>query len=122
VKEGIKMYVLFIVLNGTDYLDEILAKFVDIGVRGATILDSQGMASAILESQNRGIPLFGLFEALLDDSRPYNKTIFTVLESKQLVDKTVAVVQDIMKDVPRPGAGFMFTIPIDNTFVLGKPN
>ncbi len=116
------MYVLFIVLNGTDYLEDILAKFVDIGVRGATILDSQGMASAILESRNRGIPLFGLFESLVDDSRPYNKTIFTVLENQELVKKAVTTVQDIMKDVPQPGAGFMFTIPVGDTYKMGKGN
>ncbi len=116
------MFVLFIVLNGVDYLEDILAKFVDIGVRGATILDSQGMASAILESQNRGIPLFGLFESLLDDSRPYNKTIFTVLESEELVKKAVAAVYDVMKDVPQIGAGFMFSIPIDNIYKMGKTN
>lgn len=114
------MFVLFIVLNGVDYLDDILAKFVDIGVRGATILDSQGMASAILKSQNRGIPLFGLFESLIDDDKPYNKTIFTVLENEELVEKAVAVVQDVMEDVQQQGAGFMFTIPIAKVYKMGK--
>jgi hypothetical protein len=37
------MNILFLVLNETEYLDEILDGFVDAGVKGATILDSQGM-------------------------------------------------------------------------------
>ena len=46
------MLALFLVLNEVDYLDDILAKFVEVGVKGATILESQGMASAMLESAN----------------------------------------------------------------------
>lgn len=110
------MYALFIVLNETDYLDEILAKFVDVGVRGATILDSQGMASAIVHGQNRSIPLFGSLKTFLDGARPYNKTIFTVLENEALVEKTVAAVQDVMRDLPPTGAGFMFSVPIGKTY------
>lgn len=114
------MYVLFIVLNQTNYLDEILTKFVDIGVSGATILDSQGMASAIVNSNNPGIPIFDIFRNVLDDSRPYNKTIFTVLESKELVDKVVMTVEDIIENEECYNAGFMFTIPIGEAYKLGK--
>lgn len=63
-----------------DYLDDILAGFVDVGVSGATILDSQGMASAIVNGNNQGISLFSSLKTLLEDAHPYNKTIFTVLE------------------------------------------
>ena len=47
--------VLFIVLNEVDYLNDILEGFVNIGVSGATILDSQGMASLIVSSSNQNI-------------------------------------------------------------------
>ena len=115
------MYVLFIVLNEVDYLDDILAGFVEAGVSGATILDSQGMASAIVNGNNKGISLFNSFKTLLEDARPYNKTIFTVLESEELVDKAVAVVQGVIGDVFSPGIGFMFTIPIGKTYTMGLP-
>lgn len=44
------MYALFIVLNAIDYLEEILSGFVEVGVSGATILDSQGMGSTIVNN------------------------------------------------------------------------
>lgn len=34
------MYALFVVLNKTDYLEDILSAFYDLGVAGATIIDS----------------------------------------------------------------------------------
>ena len=52
------MNALFIVLNEIEYLDDILDGFVDIGVKGATILDSQGMGSAITNSGRGSDPFW----------------------------------------------------------------
>lgn len=113
------MHVLFIVLNEVDYLDEILTKFVDIGVGGATILDSQGMGSAIVNSEIRNVPLFGFLKSILDEAHPYNKTIFTVIENEELLQRTMEAVQGLMEEDNSTGAGFMFTMPIDNIHWLG---
>ena len=50
---GAIMYALFIVLNEVDYLEDILSGFLENEASGATILDSQGMGSAIANSNNR---------------------------------------------------------------------
>ena len=42
------MEALFIVLNDLSYLEAILQRFVELRVRGATIIDSMGMARAIM--------------------------------------------------------------------------
>ncbi len=110
------MYALFLVLNDTDYLDEVLARFVDVGVRGATILDSQGMAGALAGSHGSDIPFFGSLKVLFEGARPYNKTIFTVLESEELVERTVAAVKDVLGDIDSPGVGFMFSVPIGKVY------
>ncbi|NMB00333.1 MAG: hypothetical protein GX971_02255 [Firmicutes bacterium] len=112
------MYALFLVINETDYLDEILARFVDVGVQGATIVDSQGMASALVSSRGRDYPLFGSLKALLEGARPYNKTIFTVLDSEELVERTVEAVKDVLGDVDHPSVGFMFSVPIGKIYQL----
>lgn len=113
------MYALFIVLNQTDYLDVILERFVEVGVTGATVLDSQGMAGAIANSE-RSLPLFGSLKTLMDGARPYNKTIFTVLKNEEMVEKTAAAVQDVLKDLPPRGIGFMFSVPIGKVYSLGS--
>lgn len=106
------MHVLFLVLNETEYLDDILAAFVKVGVKGATILDSQGMASAIASNTNRQIPLFGSLKSFLDSSRPYNKTVFTVIDSDELLDKAIDAVNSVVGDICKPGIGLMFTMPV----------
>lgn len=114
------MYALFIVLNAIDYLEDILSRFVEVGVSGATILDSQGMGRTIVNNRSTNIPLFGALHMLLEDSHPYSKTIFTVLESEAMVEKTVAAVQEVLEDISDTGVGFMFTVPIGKTYQIGK--
>lgn len=112
------MNALFIVINKTDYVDDILEEFLEIGVGGATILDSQGMGSAMAEGDTSHIPLFGSLQRYLDSSRPYNKTIFTVIESDELLDKAIESVKKIVGDMEKLGVGIMFTMPIGRVYGL----
>lgn len=112
------MDVLFIVLNETEFLDDILDEFVKIGIKGATILDSQGMGRALTARGDE--PFFGALRNLLDNSRPYNKTIFTVVEDKDLLDKAIESVKNVVGDIHRPGVGMMFTLPVGNIYGMSK--
>jgi len=106
------MNVLFIVLNKTDYLDDILSTLAECGVAGATILDSQGMARAIVHGGYDHIPLFGSLKSLLGDEHPYNKTIFTVIENDALLDVVAAKLRGVINERDKPNSGFMFTVPV----------
>lgn len=77
------------------------------------------MGSAIVNnSNNQNFSFFSSLKTLLEDAHPYNKTIFTVLENEELVEKAVAVVQGVIGDISSPGVGFMFTIPIGKTYPM----
>lgn len=110
------MNVLFIVLNEIEFLDEILDGFVDVGVKGATILDSQGMGSAITNSGKGNEQFFGAIRSFLDNARPYNKTIFTVIEDEETLVQVVKTVKNILGDINKPGVGMMFTVPVGNVY------
>ena len=110
------MNVLVIVLNKMDYLDDILDCFVEIGIKGATIIDSQGMGSAITNSGRGNEPMFGAIRSFLDNARPYNKTIFTVIEDEEMLAEAVKIVKEIVGDIYKPGVGMMFTLPVGNTY------
>lgn len=113
------MYALFLVLNETELLEGILARLVDVGVQGATILDSQGMAGALADS---GVapPFFRSFKARFEHTRPYSKTIFTVLDNEVLLERTVSAVKSVLADAQGPGAGFMFSIPVAGVYQLAR--
>ena len=110
------MKVLFIILNDTDYLEDVLSILVKHNVKGATVLESQGMGSAIVNNNISEIPLFGSLKTLLKDSHPYNKTIFTVIQDEEKLQKVVQAVKYLLKEEKKPDAGFMFTVPVDEIF------
>ena len=118
-REEKNMQVLFIVLNKTKYLDDILARFLEIGVKGATILDSQGMAGAITR-QEGDMPNFGFLHSFMENAKPYSKTIFTVLKDEQMVETAVRAVKETLGEKARTGAGFMFSVPIGNMYLMGE--
>lgn len=112
------MYVLFIVLNDVDYLNDIMEKFVELGVKGATIIDSQGMAGAIVEADINSIPLFGALKDIMKGRGKYNKTIFTVLKNEELVERVVDGVQEVLNGDAKATTGFMFSIPIGKLYTF----
>jgi len=120
IRGGAVMYVLFVVLNEIDYIEDILSGFVEQKVSGATILESQGMGSAIANSDNESMPLFATLRMLIGDSHPYSKTIFTVLKDEAMVERAVSVVQEVLSDFKDSGIGFMFTVPVAKVYPIKK--
>ena len=112
------MITLVIVLIQTDHLDEILSTLVKFKVKGATIIDSQGMGSAIVSGDYRHIPLFGSLRSLLNEQHPYNKTIFTVVKD-EIIEDLAQAIRDLFAE-KKPGVGFMFTMPVNNIYLLDK--
>ena len=48
-----------------------------------------------------------------------NKTIFTVVKEKELLDKAINIVKSLCGDLCEPGKGILFAIPL--AFVDGLP-
>jgi nitrogen regulatory protein P-II 1 len=102
------MELLVFVLNQPEYLEEILEGFLRIGIRGATVIDSTGMGRTLCDR----VPIFGGIRSIIQGCRPNNLTIFTVVRSFEMRDKAVGVITEIMGDLSRPNAGFLFCVPV----------
>jgi hypothetical protein len=70
-----EMKLLVFVLNKEELLEDVLAAYVEAGVSGATILDSEGMGRFLTYE----VPLFADFKDFMKGNKPYNKTILSVL-------------------------------------------
>lgn len=104
------------VLNQPEKLEEIMAGFVEIGITGATIVDSVGMGRILA----RDVPIFAGFQSLLSGSRPYNKTILSVLDDDAKLGDALELIEEICGPFDEPGAGIAFTLPLDHVHGL-KP-
>jgi nitrogen regulatory protein PII len=97
------------VLNNEDLLEEVLEAYVEAGVSGATLLDSEGMGRFLAYE----VPLFAGFKEFMKGNKPYNKTIFSVIKDEKVILRLKTLIDKIVGGLDNPGTGIMFTVPVD---------
>lgn len=112
------MYLLLMVLNNENHLREILERFVEIDVRGATVINSQGMGRIVSEK----IPIFSSLRSILsgEESRVNNFTVFSAIKTEETLNKAIEVVLDVVKDINKPGTGILIVLPILKIYGLAN--
>jgi nitrogen regulatory protein P-II 1 len=109
------MKLLVFILNKEENLEEILEAFLELNIKGATILDSVGMGSILAQD----IPIFAGFKNLMQGSRPANKTILTLIP-ENLVQPAVKAIEQVVGSLEEPGNGLVFILNIDQIFGISK--
>ncbi len=104
-----KLAVIF--LNRIEFLEELLSVFLEIGVSGATVLDSVGMGHIISEN----IPIFAGLRGAFTGSSPNNKIILVITEG-EMIEKMVEAVDDVCNHEDDQKNSFMITLAIDKLF------
>ena len=111
-KENEKLlFILF--LNKDEFLEDILTLFLELGISGATILDSIGMGRIL----SHDIPIFAGFRELFGGNRPHNRTILTVIK-KDIIKDLADGIEKICGSFNDPGTGLFITIPINQAWGL----
>lgn len=102
------------ILNQQEKLDEILAGFVEIGITGATVIDSVGMGRIL----SKDVPIFAGFQSVVSGSRPHNKTILSVVDNGDKIEKALELIEEVCGSFEDPGAGIAFILPLADVFGL----
>jgi nitrogen regulatory protein P-II 1 len=103
------MKLVVFVLNREELLDEVLEAFIEAQVPGATVLDSEGMGRLLTYE----VPLFAGFKEYMKGNKPYNKTIFSVVDRDEKVKKLEELIEKVCGDLSGPGTGILFTLPVE---------
>ena len=104
------MWLLVYILNEDRYLTEVLEELLEVGVTGASILDSVGM----LHFLSQEIPIFAGFRSILKGTKPYNKIIFSVIRDKQLLEEALAAIDRTVGGIANGKRGIFFSLPVDH--------
>lgn len=97
------------VLNKEELLDDVLAAYVEAGISGATVLDSEGMGRYL----SYEVPLFADFKEFMKGNKPYNKTIISVVSDEDVIPELKKLLDKITGGLSLPGTGILFTLPVD---------
>ena len=103
------MQLLVMVLNKIECLEDILERFAEEGIKGATVIDSRGMAQSLYNHDE--LKFIASLRLLLDPSHRENKTIFVVLEEEK-ISVVSKIVNDITGGLDKPDTGILFTVPV----------
>lgn len=104
------MTLLVFICNQPDKLEEVLEGFLEVGVTGATVIDTVGMGQ-ILSTE---VPIFAGFRTLFRGASTVNKTILSVIDEPSKVQEALDIIDEIFGGLDQPGSGIVFTVPIEN--------
>lgn len=107
---------LIVVLNRVELLDKMLSALNDAGIRGATVLNSIGMAHELAGLEDSYV--IGSLRAMFASDHRENRTIFMVVDSNEITSVTQVI--DNVIDLQKPDSGILFAVPV--LFAAGIPD
>ena len=110
------MELLVAVVNHAELVDGVLAGFKELGIPGATVLESRGMARLL----SHQMPLFAGMSELRSVSRTENRTIFCVVDPAQ-ARAAIGMIDAVLGGLESEGAGIAFTLPVSRVVGLRGP-
>ncbi len=110
------MYLLTAVINNEEILDELITGWLDLGITDATVAETTGSLQLI----SHHIPIFAGFRALTSGGMSHNKTIFTTIENRELLDLAISFLEKICNETGKPDQGVYFVTPLAGFGHLGQ--
>lgn len=98
------------VLSKTELLDAFLTTLAQNGIRGATVIDSKGMAHALPKESSFAASL----RLILTPGHEESKTVFMVVSEEKL-SVVSKVANQVCGDLNGPESGVLFSVPVSYT-------
>ena len=103
-----KQKLLILILNKPECLQALFSVLVELGISGATVLDSEGMGKILAQD----IPIFAGVKNLFSATRPKNKTILIVLH-EEMIPLVAQAFEETVGPLSEPGNGIVLSMPVD---------
>ena len=112
---------IMLVLHDPEQLEDITRAWNEAGAPGITILSSLGMGRLRNKSGLRDdLPLIPSLHDLLDQEELYNRTLFTIVEGEETVERIVSATQQITGDLDEPDTGILVVLPVSQAYGLHR--
>ena len=113
-------YLVVLIVNDIDDCPKILTAWEEAGVMGVTILESTGLGRIRRAGLREDIPLMPSLHDMHQFGEVEHRTLLSVVDSQEMVDKMISTAQHIIGDLDEPHTGFLFVMPVTQTVGLGK--
>jgi nitrogen regulatory protein PII len=113
-------YLVVLIVDDPDHCEEILEGWESAGVVGVTIVESSGLGRLRRHSLREDVSIMPSIRDLFAMDEVHHRTLFSVVEEKEKVDRMVAIAQQVIGDLEQAHTGFLFVVPVLEVHGLGK--
>lgn len=113
-------YLVVLIVDDIDDCPAILDAWEAAGVLGITILSSTGLGHIRKAGLRDDMPLMPSLQDLFESEEVNHRTLLSVVDSQELVDKMVLIAQKVIGSLEDPHTGFLFVVPVIQSYGLGK--
>jgi nitrogen regulatory protein PII len=115
------MYLVLMVLNNPDRLEELLIAWEENGVQGATVLFSTGLGRIRqMDAWRDDMPLIPSLRDFYEVPENLNRTIFTVVDNEAQVDALVVATKEVVGELDEQGTGLLLVLPVARAYGVNK--
>lgn len=113
-------YLVVLIVDDIDDCPDILSAWEEAGVSGITIFESTGLGRMRRAGLSEDLPLMPSMHDLYHLGEVHHRTLMSVVESQELVDKMVEIARQVIGDLEDEHTGFLFVIPVAQAIGLGR--
>jgi nitrogen regulatory protein PII len=113
-------FLVVLIVDDIEYCTAVLDAWERAGATGVTILASTGLGHLRRAGLRDDMPLMPNFYDLFVREDVQHRTMFSVVETQEMVDRLVAAVRGVIGDLNQEHTGFMFVVPVQQVYGFGK--
>ncbi|HEY3477045.1 MAG TPA: hypothetical protein VGK56_20680 [Anaerolineales bacterium] len=115
------MYLILLVINNPDQLEDLLIAWEEAGVPSATVLFSTGMGRIRkLGGWRDDMPLIPSLSDFYEAPENLNRTIFATANDEAQVDAVVAATKKVVGDLDKSETGLLLILPVARVYGANK--
>ncbi len=115
------MYLILLVLNDPDKLENLLIAWEEKGIQGATVLFSTGLGRLRqLKGWRDDMPLIPSLSDFYGIPENMNRTVFTTVKDEAEVDAILAATQSVVGDLDETATGLLLVLPVARAYGINK--
>ena len=107
---------LFIIIDDTEKLEQVLEVLLECEIRGATIMETQGMAKVLSAPYSH---FFGL-QDLATQEHQHNRAIFAISSIRKRSNRQWRKLSTMFNNFEEACTGMMFVLPVSKAVGLGR--
>ena len=101
-----------LVLDDVNQCTPIVDAWEEAGVSGITIFESTGLGRIRANAQRDDLSIMPSIFSVMRSREEHHRTMFTVVNSDEMVDKLIEITQSFVGDITQPNKGVIFVLPV----------